>query len=100
MEFDRDVDAPGWAAELAPIAPAGENTYVVKNLEALIASCRKKLQEINELKAAAEAGTELTPQEEEKVSLHAKVYSEFQSLEQRFRQHKGQRRESAEDKEK
>merc|ERR1719157_80047 len=84
---------------MAPMAPEGENTYVVKNLEALISSCRKKLVEINECKAAKENGTELTPDEEDKVANHAKVYTELQSLEQRFRQHKGHRRENVQDKE-
>merc|ERR1719482_1085911 len=84
---------------MAPIAPTNDNAYVVKNLEALIASCRKKLQEINELKASVEAGAELSAEDEEKVSKHAKVYTELQSLEQRFRQHKGHRRENAQEKE-
>lgn len=99
MEFDRDIEAPSWAAEMAPIAPAGENTYVVKNLESLIANCRKRLQEINELKALQETGTELTEDQVAKISYHAQAYTELQSLEQRFRQHKGHRRENAQEKE-
>jgi hypothetical protein len=72
---------------------------VVKNLESLISNCRKRLQEINEIKAMAENGQEMSAEDEEKVSKHAQVYTELQSLEQRFRQHKGHRRENAQEKE-
>lgn len=101
MEFDRDIVAPSWAAEMAPIAPgsAGAERYMVKNLEALIGSCKKKLHEINELKVSAENGAELSAEDEEKVAKHAQIYSELQSLEQRFRQHKGHRRENTQEKE-
>jgi hypothetical protein len=100
MEFDREIEAPKWAAEMAPIAPSEGNSYVVKNLEALIANCRKRLQEINEIKAMQENGeAELSPEDLEKVSKHAQVYTELQSLEQRFRQHKGHRRENAQERE-
>mmetsp|Transcript_33913 Transcript_33913/g.54191 ORF Transcript_33913/g.54191 Transcript_33913/m.54191 type:complete len:928 (+) Transcript_33913:172-2955(+) len=100
MEFDREIEAPKWAAEMAPIAPTEGNSYVVKNLEALIANCRKRLQEINEIKAMQEKGdAELSPEDLEKVSKHAQVYTELQSLEQRFRQHKGHRRENAQERE-
>lgn len=101
MEFDREVEAPKWAAEMAPIAPTEGNSYVVKNLEALIANCRKRLQEINEIKAMQENNpdTELSPEDLEKVSKHSQVYTELQSLEQRFRQHKGHRRENAQERE-
>merc|ERR1712032_1747233 len=56
LEFDGETHIPQWAAELAPSGPGDEGTYLVKNLEALISNCRKRLQEINELKALAEHG--------------------------------------------
>ena len=45
MEFDTEVGSPNWAAELAPSGPGDDGTYLVKNLEALILNCRKRLQE-------------------------------------------------------
>ncbi|CAK9054707.1 2'-phosphotransferase [Durusdinium trenchii] len=51
LEFDRGVSMPSWAAELAPSGPGEAGSYMVKNLEALIANCRKRMAEINELKA-------------------------------------------------
>jgi len=54
----------------------------VKNLEALISNCRKRIQEINELKALTDHGTDLNEEEALKVANHAQVYTELQSLEQ------------------
>jgi len=99
MEFDTEADVPMWAAELAPSGPGEQGTYLIKNLEALISNCKKRLQEITELKALAEQGQELTDEETHKVTMHAQVYTELQSLEQRFRQHKGYRKESTQDRE-
>mmetsp|Transcript_117962 Transcript_117962/g.306269 ORF Transcript_117962/g.306269 Transcript_117962/m.306269 type:complete len:1254 (-) Transcript_117962:320-4081(-) len=99
MEFDTDAEMPTWAAELAPSGPGEQGTYLIKNLEALISNCKKRLQEITELKALAEQGQELTEEEIHKVTQHAQVYTELQSLEQRFRQHKGYRKESTQDRE-
>mmetsp|Transcript_62659 Transcript_62659/g.136068 ORF Transcript_62659/g.136068 Transcript_62659/m.136068 type:complete len:822 (+) Transcript_62659:61-2526(+) len=99
LEFDVEADMPTWAAELAPSGPGEQGTYMVKNLEALIGSCRKRLQEINELKALVDNGVELTEEEQAKFANHAMVYTELQSLEQRFRQHKGHRRETVQEKE-
>eukprot|EP00439_Symbiodinium_sp_Y106_P003000 s6347_g1.t1 len=94
LDFDRNVNMPNWAAELAPSGPGEAGSYMVKNLEALIANCRKRMAEINELKAQVENGQHLTEEEQSKVDQYAAVYVELQSLEQRFRQHKGYRRES------
>lgn len=100
LEFDRDMGGiPQWPAELAPSGPGEQGTYLIKNLEALISNCRKRMQEINELKALKDRGTELDEEDEDKISKHAQVYTELQSLEQRFRQHKGFRRDNAQDKE-
>jgi len=99
LEFEPNNDMPTWAAELAPTGPGEAGTYLIKNLEALISNCRKRLQEINELRAAVEQGRELDEEEAAKVSHHPQVYTELQSLEQRFRQHKGHRRESTQEKE-
>ncbi|CAJ1442763.1 unnamed protein product [Effrenium voratum] len=95
LEFDRGSQMPSWAAELAPSGPGEAGSYMVKNLEALIANCRKRMAEINELKAAAENGQSLTEEEQQKLDQYGAVYIELQSLEQRFRQHKGYRRESS-----
>mmetsp|Transcript_19953 Transcript_19953/g.46417 ORF Transcript_19953/g.46417 Transcript_19953/m.46417 type:complete len:840 (+) Transcript_19953:66-2585(+) len=99
MEFDEEAEPPMWSAELAPSGPGGGGSYLVKNLEALISNCKKRLQEINELKASQEAGMELNEAELDKISQHSQCYTELQSLEQRFRQHKGYRRETAQEKE-
>uniref|UniRef100_A0A7S1F3Z9 2'-phosphotransferase n=1 Tax=Noctiluca scintillans TaxID=2966 RepID=A0A7S1F3Z9_NOCSC len=99
MEFDTEVGSPNWAAELAPSGPGDDGTYLVKNLEALILNCRKRLQEIDALRVMAENEKELTEEEEDKLSKHAQVYTELNSLEQRFRQHKGYRRETATERE-
>jgi len=100
LEFDQDNMAiPQWPAELAPSGPGEQGTYLIKNLEALISNCRKRMQEINELKALQDRGTELDEEDQDKISKHAQVYTELQSLEQRFRQHKGFRRDNAQDKE-
>ncbi|CAE7474630.1 unnamed protein product [Symbiodinium sp. CCMP2456] len=99
LDFDRNVNMPNWAAELAPSGPGEAGSYMVKNLEALIANCRKRMAEINELKAQVENGQHLTEEEQSKVDQYAAVYVELQSLEQRFRQHKGYRRESTQEKE-
>jgi len=96
LEFDADIGMPTWAAELAPSGPGEQGTYLIKNLEALISNCKKRLHEINELKQRLDSGEEPpTEEDEEKLANHAQIYSELQSLEQRFRQHKGHRRESA-----
>eukprot|EP00438_Fugacium_kawagutii_P012041 Skav218183 [mRNA] locus=scaffold5213:208263:217005:- [translate_table: standard] len=68
-------------------------------LRALIAKCRKRMAEINELKAAAENGQTLSEEDQHKLDQYGAVYIELQSLEQRFRQHKGHRRESTQEKE-
>jgi len=94
LDFDRGADMPQWPAELAPSGPGDQGTYLIKNLEALISNCKKRLQEINELKALAEQGRELSDDDVQKVTMHAQVHTELQSLEQRFRQHKGHRKES------
>ncbi|CAE7363641.1 unnamed protein product [Symbiodinium natans] len=99
LDFDRGVHMPNWAAELAPSGPGEAGSYMVKNLEALIANCRKRMAEINELKAQVENGQHLTEEEQSKVDQYSAVYIELQSLEQRFRQHKGYRRESTQEKE-
>jgi len=99
MDFDRCADVPTWAAELAPSGPGEQGTYLIKNLEALITNCKKRMTEINELRALLETGQDLSDEEKRKVDQHAATYSELQSLEQRFRQHKGYRKESSQDKE-
>ncbi|CAL1174025.1 unnamed protein product [Cladocopium goreaui] len=99
LEFDRNISMPSWAAELAPSGPGEAGSYTVKNLEALIAKCRKRMAEINELKAAAENGQTLSEEDQHKLDQYGAVYIELQSLEQRFRQHKGYRRESTQEKE-
>mmetsp|Transcript_10938 Transcript_10938/g.13203 ORF Transcript_10938/g.13203 Transcript_10938/m.13203 type:complete len:190 (-) Transcript_10938:7-576(-) len=67
LEFDRNVEMPSWAAELAPSGPGEAGSYTVKNLEALIAKCRKRMAEINELKAAAENGQTLSEEDQHKL---------------------------------
>lgn len=99
LEFDAGLPMPTWAAELAPSGPGDQGTYLIKNLEALISNCKKRIVEIGELKAKAEQGEELDEEELFKISQHALVYTELQSLEQRFRQHKGYRKDSKEDRE-
>merc|ERR1719410_1944743 len=99
LEFDGAAGMPSWPAELAPIGPGEQGTYLIKNLEALISNCRKRLREINELKALADQGQDLQEEELEKVAGHAQVYTELQSLEQRFRQHKGHRRDGVQERE-
>mmetsp|Transcript_66473 Transcript_66473/g.168428 ORF Transcript_66473/g.168428 Transcript_66473/m.168428 type:complete len:1131 (+) Transcript_66473:109-3501(+) len=99
MDFDRCADVPTWAAELAPSGPGEQGTYLIKNLEALITNCKKRMTEINELRALLDTGQDLSDEEKRKVDQHAATYSELQSLEQRFRQHKGYRKESSQDKE-
>jgi len=99
LDFDADVAMTTWAAELAPSGPGEQGTYLIKNLEALISNCKKRLQEINDLKALAEQGKVLEDEDQFKVSQHVLVYTELQSLEQRFRQHKGYRRDSAQERE-
>jgi len=99
LEFDKGADMPTWNAELAPSGPSEQGTYLIKNLEALISNCKKRLQEICRLKELAEDGKELDDDGIFKVSQHALVYTELQSLEQRFRQHKGHRRDGHQDKE-
>lgn len=99
LDFERDVEIPNWAAELAPSGPGDQGTYQIKNLEALITHCRKRMQEINEIKAQQELGHSLSEEEQLKLSQYPEVYTELQSLEQRFRQHKGYRRETPQEKE-
>mmetsp|Transcript_101181 Transcript_101181/g.200985 ORF Transcript_101181/g.200985 Transcript_101181/m.200985 type:complete len:616 (-) Transcript_101181:92-1939(-) len=99
LEFDNSAHMPTWAAELAPSGPGEQGTYLIKNLEALISNCKKRLQEICRLKELAEEGRQLDEDELFKVSQHALAYTELQSLEQRFRQHKGHRRDSHQEKE-
>jgi len=99
MEFEPEAEVPAWAAELAPSGPGEQGTYLIKNLEALIGNCKKRLSEINDLKAMQENGEELSEDELSKVGNHAEVYTELQSLEQRWRQHKGHRKENAHEKE-
>jgi len=99
LEFDNRAEMPTWSAELAPSGPGEQGTYLIKNLEALISNCKKRLQEISRLKELAEDGKELDEDELFKVSQHALVYTELQSLEQRFRQHKGHRRDSFQERE-
>ncbi|CAE8607804.1 unnamed protein product, partial [Polarella glacialis] len=99
MEFDRGCGMPTWASELAPSGPGEQGTYLIKNLEAIIGNCRKRMQEINEIKAQLEVGRELTEEEKAKLDTYGAVHIELLSLEQRFRQHKGYRRESIQEKE-
>ncbi|CAK0820423.1 unnamed protein product, partial [Prorocentrum cordatum] len=99
LEFEPDSEVPNWAAELAPSGPGEQGTYQIKNLDSLIGNSKRRLQEINGLKALQEQGEELDEEELAKIAQHAQVYSELQSLEQRMRQHKSHRREGAAEKE-
>ena len=54
-------------------------SYMVKNLEALIANCRKRMAEINELKSATEGGHTLTEEEQQKVDQFGAAGASFTS---------------------
>merc|ERR1719221_1618110 len=98
LEFDQEAGMPVWASELAPSGPPPQGTYLIKNLEVLISTCWKRYRDIAELQALKESGQDVDEEAELKIAQQPAVYEELLSLEQRFRQQKAHRKESAHEK--